>query len=164
MKTGCFCGRFNPPHNGHLALVKRSLKKVDKLVIVIGRAHESGTKENPFSGKERMLMWKNYIKEHDLKNVRVMTIQKGKTTEERIQNLLGRVKFDVLFASDERIRKASNGRFKVELIKNRIGRLSATQVREAIASGEAWEHLTGKSVAQTIKEIDGQARIERIFK
>jgi nicotinamide-nucleotide adenylyltransferase len=162
MKIGCFCGRFNPPHNGHLAFVKRSLKKVDKLVIVIGLAQESGTKRNPFSGKERMLMWKRYVKEHDLKNVRIITIQNGKTLEERIRNLLGHVKFDILFTNAKSVSKVSKGRFKVEKIR-RIGTVSSGRIKKAIASGRGWRHMTGKSVAKTIDEIGGPARIKRIF-
>jgi len=53
---GIYWGRFNPPHKGHLQLIKKILREVDNLIIVVGSAQEKNTKRNPFSGKERKKM------------------------------------------------------------------------------------------------------------
>ena len=56
---GCYWGRFNPVHKGHVLLIKKLLKKVDELVIAIGSSQEKNTKRNPFSGNERKQMIQN---------------------------------------------------------------------------------------------------------
>jgi nicotinamide mononucleotide adenylyltransferase len=129
----------------------------------IGSAQEAGTQRNPFNGKERALMWKGYLKENEIKHVRIIQVIDGKSWNGSVRNLLRLAKFDILFTDKKSISKASKGRFKVEKIK-RVGELSSTQIRKAIASDKAWEHLTGKAVVKTIKRFGGQARIKQIFK
>lgn len=45
---GVFIGRFQPFHKGHVYSLKKALKKVDRLVILIGSSQKMKTKDNPF--------------------------------------------------------------------------------------------------------------------
>lgn len=36
MKTGLVLGKFYPPHNGHLYLIKYAEERVDELIVVVG--------------------------------------------------------------------------------------------------------------------------------
>lgn len=52
-KVGLLCGRFQPVHKGHIALIREALNHCDHLIIAIGSAQESGTKRNPFDYETR---------------------------------------------------------------------------------------------------------------
>ena len=55
-RIGLYPGTFDPPTLGHIDIVKRALKLVDKLVIGVG----TGTGKNPlFSYEERVEMWQH---------------------------------------------------------------------------------------------------------
>ena len=54
MATALYIGRFQPPHLGHISVIKEILKKYDSVIIGIGSAQEKGTYENPFSAAERI--------------------------------------------------------------------------------------------------------------
>ena len=53
MKVAIYPGTFDPITNGHLDIIKRSSKFVDKLVIAVS---ETNIKNNLFSAKERIEM------------------------------------------------------------------------------------------------------------
>lgn len=50
-------GRFQPLHEGHLALVRRALDLAPRCVLVLGSAHQARTPKAPFSDEERAAMW-----------------------------------------------------------------------------------------------------------
>jgi pantetheine-phosphate adenylyltransferase len=55
-RVGLYPGTFDPPTLGHLDIVKRALKLVDRLVIGVG----TGTGKNPlFSYEDRVQMWQH---------------------------------------------------------------------------------------------------------
>lgn len=49
-------GRFQPFHNGHLALVERALALAPRVLIVLGSAHAARTPRNPWNHEERARM------------------------------------------------------------------------------------------------------------
>ena len=49
-------GRFQPFHNAHLEIVKRSTALCDRLVIITGSAAQPRTYKNPFTSQEREFM------------------------------------------------------------------------------------------------------------
>ena len=52
-KTGIYPGTFDPITKGHIDVIKRSLKIVDKLIIAVSNDH---SKEYLFSSEERSLI------------------------------------------------------------------------------------------------------------
>jgi bifunctional NMN adenylyltransferase/nudix hydrolase len=46
-------GRFEPFHNGHLALLQQALRLAPRCVVVIGSAYQARTPKNPFTWHER---------------------------------------------------------------------------------------------------------------
>lgn len=50
---GVYIGRFEPPHNAHLAVMLEALQQVQKLIVVIGSARGARTTKNPFTLEER---------------------------------------------------------------------------------------------------------------
>ena len=49
-------GRFQPFHNAHLEIIKRSTALCDKLIVITGSAAQPRTYKNPFNSTERALM------------------------------------------------------------------------------------------------------------
>jgi len=163
---GIYWGRFNPPHKGHLNLIKKILKEVDFLIIVIGSAQEKNTKRNPFNGRKRKEMMESYLKEIkvDSKKVKVITMKDGKSYMSSFKEVISKCgKFDVVYADKESIIKAIGNRFKVRRI-DRKGNFSATRIRKAIANNKKWEFLTGKSVVKLIKKFNGIKRIKEAYR
>jgi nicotinamide-nucleotide adenylyltransferase len=164
MKIGVYCGRFNPPHKGHLALIKRLKGKVGRLVIVIGCSELRNQKRNPFSGSERKRMLEAYLKELGIRGVQVVNLSNRGPYSHAIKNLLGKYGgFDVLFNDNKTVARLIGKRAKVVSFK-RIGTVSSTMIRDRIAHGGEWESLTGKSVARLIRRFDGVRRIRNAYK
>ena len=47
-------GRFQPPHLGHVKMIKFALDLAEELIVVVGSAQESFTIENPLTAGERV--------------------------------------------------------------------------------------------------------------
>jgi bifunctional NMN adenylyltransferase/nudix hydrolase len=58
-----FIGRFQPFHNGHLAVVERALERAEKILILIGSSDGPRTVKNPFTFEERRDMITSCLKE-----------------------------------------------------------------------------------------------------
>ena len=162
--TGVYWGRFNPPHRGHLNLIKKIRKEVDVLIIAIGSAEIKNTKRNPFDGQEKKEMMAAYLKELKIGyNVKVITVSDGKSMRSAVRNLFEACgKFDVLYTDKETIIKIVKNRVKVRRI-HRAGNISSTKIRDAIATDKNWEHLTGRSVVNLIKRFNGTDRIKKAY-
>ena len=162
MKVACYWGRFNPPHKGHMKVIKNILKKVDKIEIVIGAKEKKDTKRNPFSGEERVKMMKAYLKEERIpvQRARVITIPDGKTWEEARQMLLKKCpKANIIFTDKKRVINTLGKVLEVRKIR-RTGNISSTRIRNAIKKDKKWKHLTGRSVAKIIEDKKWVERIK----
>jgi bifunctional NMN adenylyltransferase/nudix hydrolase len=53
---GVFIGRFQPPHDTHIAVMLEGLERVQKLIVVIGSARAARSIKNPFTAQEREAM------------------------------------------------------------------------------------------------------------
>ena len=161
MTAGLFIGRFQPFHNAHLIDIKKALKEVDKLIILIGSAQHSHTKENPFSADERVKMIKSVLQKENIKNYEIYTIADINDDSKWVDHVKKSIpEFDVVYSGNQRV----IGLFeengipvkKIKLIEN----LSATLVREKIKKNKKWETDVPKAVAESLKKIKGIKRIK----
>jgi bifunctional NMN adenylyltransferase/nudix hydrolase len=51
-----FCGRFQPFHNGHKAVIDRALEMAKEVVVVVGSSFQARSTKNPFTFEERKAM------------------------------------------------------------------------------------------------------------
>ena len=161
---GVYWGRFNPPHKGHIAVIRRLRKRCD-LIVAIGSAEHRNEKTNPFSGAERKSMLRAYLKEAGIRDVNVVALNDGKSRLWAVDNLIRRCKPDLLFLSDEKsdlVRIASR---KVSVVRfPRTGKISSTLIRDLIARGDPrWKRLTGRSVGRAIERSGGIRRIQAAY-
>jgi len=77
MKTGIILARFQPIHNGHLALIDKAIMENDEVYIFIGSA-DKFNKRNPLPISLRLQLVEESLKEKydecDLKNVHVVPL------------------------------------------------------------------------------------------
>ena len=70
-----YIGRFQPLHNGHLALLRQALAVAPHVVVVIGSAHQARTPKNPFTWEERAEMIRLALSEADRARVRFLPVR-----------------------------------------------------------------------------------------
>ena len=70
-----YIGRFQPLHNGHLALLRQALAAAPLVVVVIGSAHQARTPKNPFTWEERAEMVRLVLSEADRARVRFLPVR-----------------------------------------------------------------------------------------
>jgi nicotinamide-nucleotide adenylyltransferase len=164
-RVGVYWGRFNPPHKGHLTMVRRFRRRCS-LVVAIGSAERKDEKNNPFSGKERREMMEAYLREAGIRDVPVVTVPDGPSVRWAIDNLIRRCRPDIVFLSTERDRLAVATARRVRVVRfRRTGRVSSTRIRNDIASGrDGWQRLTGVAVAKWMLTHDGISRIRRSYR
>lgn len=51
-----YIGRFEPLHNGHVAVLARALREADRVIVLVGSADAPRTPKNPWSFNERAVM------------------------------------------------------------------------------------------------------------
>jgi nicotinamide-nucleotide adenylyltransferase len=162
--VGLYVGRFQPFHLGHLEVVKLILRKVDELIIVVGSAQYSHTKNNPFTVGERIRMIRESLKEAKINLDRV---QITPITDVNVHGIwvhyisLYVGKFDIVFSNDPLTSELFNEEgFRVESIpyfKREI--YSSTEIRNRILANENWRELVSKSVSNIIDSIKGVERM-----
>ncbi len=54
--TAVLIGRFQPFHNGHLALLEQALQVAQQVIVVLGSAHQARSPKNPWVWEERRKM------------------------------------------------------------------------------------------------------------
>lgn len=72
MKVAIYPGSFDPITNGHLDIITRSSKIVDRLIIAVSRNNK---KKTLFEINERVEMIKEVIKNENISNVEVDTFE-----------------------------------------------------------------------------------------
>ena len=55
-KSGLAVMRAQPPHIGHIKLIRRMLEKCDKIILILGSVQEQGTDRNPYTYIQRKQM------------------------------------------------------------------------------------------------------------
>lgn len=68
---GVFIGRFQPFHNGHLAVIEEALTKVNHLIILIGSPNKARDPRDPFTFEERFAMIDSALTEKGIDGTKV---------------------------------------------------------------------------------------------
>jgi nicotinamide-nucleotide adenylyltransferase len=165
MSGALFVGRFQPLHDGHMAVIEDLFGKHGQVTIVIGSANEQGTEKNPFSSKERMEMISRALAARGMGSVRLLPIEDFHDDVLWTGAIKRQVKFDVAYTRNpwtaECFRK--NG---VKVAKHRFfheRKYSGRRIRKLISEGKDWKALVPAEVYDYVKLIGGDVRVKRIF-
>jgi len=77
-KIGVFIGRFQPFHQGHLAIIEQALAMCDHLLIIVGSINRARTIKNPWTFEERKILIKGNLEvlSSDItKNVSILGVE-----------------------------------------------------------------------------------------
>jgi cytidyltransferase-like protein len=55
-RVGVFIGRMQPPHAGHISVIKKMIKENDEVIILFGSSLSVRDFKNPFTWRERATM------------------------------------------------------------------------------------------------------------
>jgi nicotinamide-nucleotide adenylyltransferase len=165
-----YVGRFQPFHLGHLEAIKYMLNEISELVIVIGSAQYSHTREDPFTAGERVTMIRLALNEVGKNPSRyyIIPVPDLNIHDIWVSHVLSYTpKFEKVYTNEPLTSRLflEDGRFQVKSIplKNRQF-YSATEIRERILKKEDWEELVPRSVTRFIKEIRGEERLQDLIK
>ena len=150
--TSLVVGRFQPLHIGHEAIINKALELSDNVIIFIGSADKSGTKENPFSYEMRKQMLEivyndeiinNKIKIYPLKDIGVGNVFAwGDYLIEEVKKYTDKI--DLYVSGEEaKIELWFNDDLKKEIDFYKLSReeikINATNLRELIFNNEYLE-------------------------
>lgn len=166
-RRALFVGRFQPFHNGHLAMVRRILETNDEMIVGIGSAQYSHTGENPFTAGERYEMIKRVLDGEGIHNYHIVPIPDTHVHSVWVSHVRSLVPhFDVVYTnSDLVVRLFREHGIKVmspPLVDRQV--LSGTEIRRRMLKGGEWQSTVPKAVVEYIREIDGVERIRETYK
>lgn len=172
MKTtttrGLMLGRFQPFHNGHLALARQILGECDELVIAIGSAQFSYIDKDPFTAGERVLMIHEALGEAglDLGKCYVIPVPNDENNARWLAHLRSMVPpFDALYSGNDFVKHlalSQDSKIRVREPKfSKKEQYNGTAIRRLIvSSGKQWKHLVPPAVARAIEQAGGIERMK----
>jgi nicotinamide-nucleotide adenylyltransferase len=160
-----FLGRFQPFHLGHFNVIYEIAKDAEYIVIAIGSAQLSHSKENPFTSGERYSMISRALNAGLINNYHIVPIEDLNRYSLWVSHVVSHCpEFDAVYAHNPlSIRLFKEGGYKVvklELINPDT--YSATEIRRRIIAGEEWRDLVPDEVAKVIDEINGVERLKEL--
>lgn len=163
-------GRFQPPHEGHVHLVRYAMSLADEVIVVIGSAQESHTLENPLTAGERIEILEELFDDafgegwcRRLKLVPVMDINMNKVWVQYLRMLLptfeavvsGNPLVRVLF-EDMGFKAYKPPLYKRELCSGRVIRSLAIQ------GDPRWSECIPPRVRQALSRVGFVERLRRL--
>ena len=168
-RRGLMLGRFQPFHNGHLALTKQILTEYDELVIIIGSTQFNFIYKDPFSAGERLMMIHDALKEAgiDLSRCYIIPVANDENNARWLAYLRSMVPpFDVLYSGNDFVKHLALSQDSRIAIKDPIfaekDECNGTNIRHLIKDGKPWEHLVPPAVANVIQQVGGIVRINML--
>jgi len=168
-RRGLMLGRFQPFHNGHLALAKQILSQCDELVIIIGSAQFNFIDKDPFSAGERVLMIHEALKEAeiDLSRCYIVPVSNDDNNARWLAYLRSMVPpFDVLYSGNEFVKYLARSQDSRIAIENpvfaKLKEYNGTNIRRLMQDGTPWKHLVPPAVARVIEQVGGIIRINML--
>lgn len=70
-----YIGRFEPVHNGHLALLRQALASAAQVVVVLGSAWQARSPKNPFTWQERRAMLEQALQGAERARVQLLPVR-----------------------------------------------------------------------------------------
>jgi len=163
---GMMTGRFQPFHNGHLALAKQILGECDELVIVIGSAQFNFIDKDPFTAGERVLMIHEALKEagEDLSKCYVIPVANDENNARWIAYLRSMAPpFDVVYSGNDFVKhlvQSQDGRVAVKSPQfAKKEEYNGSNIRRLMLSGKQWKQMVPPAVARVIDRVGGIERM-----
>ncbi len=164
---GLLVGRFQPLHAGHLSVIVeiRRRRPEEGLILGIGSAQESYTRDNPFTAGERAEMIERALAEIGLSGCSPIPIPDIHQHTQWVAYLRGLLPpFDLVYTNNPLTRllfERDGLRVESPPLYDRT-HYQGTAIRQRMMAEEKWTDLVPPSVARYLEEIQGPQRIRRI--
>lgn len=162
-------GRFQPFHNGHLALAKQILEECDELVIVIGSAQFNFIDKDPFTAGERALMIHRALMEAkiDLSKCYVIPVTNDENNARWIAYLRSMAPpFDVLYSGNDFVKHLALSQDSRLMVKSprfaKKKEYNGTNIRRLMLAGRQWKQFVPPAVAKMIEQVNGIERMRML--
>ncbi len=162
-------GRFQPPHLGHMSLIRQALEAAERVYIVVGSAQDSYTLENPLTAGERIEALEAMLEEElggewplRLRIYPVPDIEMNKVWVQYLRMLLPR--FDGVMSGNELVLMLFED-MGFKALRPRMYRrseCSGTEIRRRAVEGGDWESCLSPSVVRYLREIGFRERLARL--
>ncbi|MFB6095660.1 MAG: nicotinamide-nucleotide adenylyltransferase [Halodesulfurarchaeum sp.] len=164
MTRGFYIGRFQPYHDGHHQVIEKIATEVEELVVGIGSADQSHSMRNPFTAGERIMMITRCLAEFDLVTyvVPIEDINRNSVWVSHVTSMSPR--FDVAYSNNPLViqlfREAGIEVRQSPMFERDV--LKGSKIRKKMLRDEDWESLLPVPVVETVEEIDGIERLQRV--
>lgn len=163
-----FIGRFQPFHNGHLAVLKEFTDTFSLKYIGIGSSQYGYTSDNPFTFEERKTMIQLVtVSFQELARIQVIPIpdiHDPPRWVDHVNSIISNV--DTIISNNPlTIALFTEKGYSIKTTKlfNRKT-YSGKEIRRRMIVDEPWGHLVPKLVEKYLNEIDAVARIKELHK
>lgn len=155
MKTAIFPGTFDPPNLGHIDVIKRASKLVDRLYVAIG--HNSLKPHEAFSLQERLAMLKKAVE--GISNVEIVSFEgllvdfiQQKSIGVIIRSIRTVADFDAETMQAHMNRKLSGIETLYMVPGEQYNFISSTLIRELAQQGKKISQFVPESIEKDILE------------
>ncbi len=163
---GLFIGRFQPFHNGHLAIVKQMVDECDDIIIGVGSAQDELKPDDPLSGGERITMIERTLDSEGITNFEIHPIPDINcypAWPHYVRGILPH--FDRVYANSGVVKRLFDS-IRVEVVEvepmNReVWR--GTEIRRRMLEGGEWKGLVPEAVAEYLEDINMKERIKPVY-
>ena len=168
-KRGLLIGRMQPVHNGHIDIIKETLKEVDEIIIGIGSAQLSHSLKDPFTAGERLLMINHALVDEGIapKSYYIIPMEDIQMNAVWVSHVkMMTPPFSKVYTGNPLVKRLfleEGYDVKAPHLYNRE-ELSGTSIRNKILNGEEWEHLVPRATVDLLDEIDGINRLKELAK
>jgi len=164
MVRGFYIGRFQPFHDGHLAMVETIAGEVDEVVVGIGSAGDSHSANDPFTAGERIMMITKALEDVDVLSypVPIEDLDRNSVWVSHVQSMSPT--FEVAYSNNPLVIQLFS-EAGIEVRQSRMfnrEELEGSDIRRAMIEGDDWERRVPEAVVEVIREIDGVERIRRV--
>ena len=164
INRGLIVGRFQPPHNGHLEIIKKILGEIEELIIVVGSAQYGFDRRNPFTAGERLQMLRAMLDEAKVNPqkywlIPISDIGNNALWATHVTTLCPL--FSIVFSNNHLVQRLFKERgFDVRgvpMVKR--DEYSSTLIRKQLKDKGSWKELVPPAVAKILKELDAEERL-----
>ena len=143
MKVGLVIGRFQPLHNGHVALIQKAMDDNDVVLVLVGSQNKLTDYRNPFDIETRLELLKEHFAQYDKMYFKGMDDYPN--NEQWVEDVISRVntitddpRATTVYTSDKDAEfYRMNFLYSVEVSPSKG--LNATDIRESIYNdGSKW--------------------------
>lgn len=139
-----FPGKFKPPHKGHFEAAKYLASKnyINRVYVVISNVTKFG-----ITPDDSLYIWNEYLKSEPNPKIKVMISKEGSPIKDIYTFLKDYPEVDPVYVASAGEEIEGEGRFgnlsknfpdriRIEVIPDQFGRISATQMRAAVKTGD----------------------------